>query len=877
MSDLPVQSAHPSPRFVPLGAKLALGTLLVLLAVSSMLFVQLTGREQESLLNAKHTATSMVADVIANSLVAPLDFGDAEAATEEIRNLRASRDLLYAGVWLADQEVPFAELKKVSGTEVATRPAAEASPTSVLEGYIDQVRPVLKADGRRIGTLLLRFTTAPENATYRESRKRIFWLSLLLAGGTSVMLLVLARRLIVSPLGALVVASRRLGEGDSARVQVRANDEMGRLGAAFNAMAESIADRERRLAAATHELQLVLDHMGQAILVFGPGGRIEGAPSRQSAQLFGKLVEGRTISSLLHPAASPADVEARAFEVWLEEAFRIPADLFDELSALAPQEILLPESADGARGETTLEVSFRLLGGEGEQRRVMLVATDVTEKRRLEQAVRQLDEQHARQMAAMRRLLAGGGQVFVAFVQDAERRLDRCEAAIQAPGDALTEGEIEQIFRHVHTLKGESRGFGLDRLLAEVSAIESSLAPLRARARDGMVPRAQHAPALLAAMGRARQALQEGREVFVAASPIGQAALDQIPVDRGDLLALERASHELPESVRRLVERLTSRPFGEAALGLSESVPTWASNENKKVQLTIRGREVRVPQALQRVLPSILTHLVRNSIAHGIEAPAVREAAGKPATGTITVRCEESDQGVVVTVEDDGAGLDGATLRARAAALGLEHESSPVEVLAFLPGVSSASDISELAGRGVGLAAVREDARSVGYEVILASTPARGMTFVLRSQPSNQGTETPLSMPSGKILMIDDSSTVLAAAKQALVAADFEVVTAVQVVGNARHLKGCDLVILDFHMPGLDGSDVLLSLKSAVSSSESDCLFYLYSSDEEVTNNYSKYGFDGSFTNKGNPVTLVPQVKAVFRMRKMRALSARPR
>ncbi len=132
-------------------------------------------------------------------------------------------------------------------------------------------------------------------------------------------------------------------------------------------------------------------------------------------------------------------------------------------------------------------------------------------------------------------------------------------------------------------------------------------------------------------------------------------------------------------------------------------------------------------------------------------------------------------------------------------------------------------------------------------------------------------------MSSGKILMIDDSDAVLASAKQALVAADFEVVTATQVVGNARHLKGCDLVILDFHMPGLDGGDVLKSLKSAVVGSESDCLFYLYSSDEKITNAYADYGFDGSFTNKGNPSTLVTQVKAVFRMRKMRALSSRSR
>jgi HPt (histidine-containing phosphotransfer) domain-containing protein/PAS domain-containing protein len=717
-----------SPRFIPLGAKLALGTLLVLLAVSGMLFVQLTGREQDSLIAAKSTATSMVAGVVANSLVAPLDFGDAEAATEEMRNLRTSRDLLYAGTWLAGQGEPFAEFRQAAGGVGALRPGSGEASTTVHPEYIDQVRPITKGE-KVIGSVLLRFTLAPENAAYRESRLRFFWLSMLLAGGTSIVLLVLARRLIVSPLGALVIASRQLGEGAAVRVVVRANDEMGRLGGAFNAMAESIADREQRLGAATRELQQVLDNMGQAILVFGPGGHIEGAPSRQSAQLFGDLTEGRTVASLLFPDAPPADVEARAFDVWIEEAFRVPTDLFPALAELAPQEILLAPR-EGA--PITLEIAFRHLDGEGERRRVMLVATDVTEKRRLEIVVRQLDEQHAQQMAAMRRLLAGGGQVFVAFVQDAEQRLDLCEAALDAPGEAISEGEIEQIFRHAHTLKGEARGFGLDRLLAEVGALEGLLAPLRARARDGVVSRREHAPALRAAVVRARAAIEEGREVFVAASPIGRAALDQIPVDRGDLLALAEGAGDLPPAALALIERLTARPFGEAALGLSESVPTWATHEHKRVRLDITGREVRIPPALQRVLPAIVTHLVRNSIAHGIETPLAREAAGKPPVGLISLHCEECPGGVAVTVEDDGAGLDQGALRARAGALGLGDEASLPEDLAFLAGVSSAPAVSELAGRGVGLAAVREEARSVGYEVALTSRPAQGMRFVVR-------------------------------------------------------------------------------------------------------------------------------------------------
>ena len=120
----------------------------------------------------------------------------------------------------------------------------------------------------------------------------------------------------------------------------------------------------------------------------------------------------------------------------------------------------------------------------------------------------------------------------------------------------------------------------------------------------------------------------------------------------------------------------------------------------------------------------------------------MREAAGKPPAGTIVIRCEQGPQGLVVTVDDDGGGLDESALRDRAHELGLDHQARPVEDLAFLPGVSSSSYISELSGRGVGLAAVREDARAVGYEVVLASTPSRGTRTVIRplaaTAPVNQ-------------------------------------------------------------------------------------------------------------------------------------------
>ena len=130
-------------------------------------------------------------------------------------------------------------------------------------------------------------------------------------------------------------------------------------------------------------------------------------------------------------------------------------------------------------------------------------------------------------------------------------------------------------------------------------------------------------------------------------------------------------------------------------------------------------------------------------------------------------------------------------------------------------------------------------------------------------------------MSEGRILVVDDNEPMLARIRATLSAVGYEVVTSSQPVGNARHLKSCDLVILDFHMPGIDGGEVLASMRAATAASETTCLFYLYTSDERLADDFARLGFDGSFTHKGDEKALVPQVKAVFRLLKLRALGAR--
>jgi two-component system, OmpR family, response regulator len=127
----------------------------------------------------------------------------------------------------------------------------------------------------------------------------------------------------------------------------------------------------------------------------------------------------------------------------------------------------------------------------------------------------------------------------------------------------------------------------------------------------------------------------------------------------------------------------------------------------------------------------------------------------------------------------------------------------------------------------------------------------------------------------GRILVIDDSDVVLARVNSELSAAGYEVVATRQTVGAARHLPGCELVILDYHMPGIDGRAVLDSLRAATSSWAKAPFFYLYTSDRAIGPSYRRLGFDGAFSGKGGDATLARQVDAAFRLIRLRALAKR--
>jgi len=178
------------------------------------------------------------------------------------------------------------------------------------------------------------------------------------------------------------------------------------------------------------------------------------------------------------------------------------------------------------------------------------------------------------------------------------------------------------------------------------------------------------------------------------------------------------------------------RPFSDGVQGFPRMVRDVARELGKKVSLEIKGKSTEVDRDILEKLDAPLNHLLRNALDHGIEPPEDRVRAGKPDTGFLRLEAAHRSGMLMITLSDDGRGIDLYTLRQKIVEKGLAGEDmvekmsdSELMDFLFLPGFSTAQNVTEISGRGVGLDVVRNMVHDVGGVVRAVSRPGEGMTF----------------------------------------------------------------------------------------------------------------------------------------------------
>ncbi len=354
---------------------------------------------------------------------------------------------------------------------------------------------------------------------------------------------------------------------------------------------------------------------------------------------------------------------------------------------------------------------------------------------------------------------------------------------------------LAKVFRLVHTIKGTCSFVGLPRLEALAHAAEA----LMGRFRDGMPVTADAVSLILSTIDRIKEILDalehtaqepagadddligaldcmaEGALAPAPAkaapaerrddSPLKAATLrvqvdtieqlmtmvSELVLTRNQLLdiarrhedtafkaSLARLSHVTVELQERVM-KTRMQPIGNAWSKLPRIVRDLAVELGKEIDLEMRGSDTELDRQVLEQIRDPLTHMIRNAADHGIEVPAERRAAGKPARATIRLRAFHEGGNIIIELSDDGRGLNAERIRAQAVTQGLVTEAeaeklgdAQVHKLIFTPGFSTAATVTSVSGRGVGMDVVQNNIDEIGGTIDVKTQRGRGTSFTIK-------------------------------------------------------------------------------------------------------------------------------------------------
>ncbi len=453
-----------------------------------------------------------------------------------------------------------------------------------------------------------------------------------------------------------------------------------------------VAARTAEVDARNRDMRLLLDAVEQGFFTVNPQGVMSDERSAAVDRWLGPGVSGTTLPERVRPH-DPMVAD------WLA------LGLDDVFADLMPVEVTVDQLPKRLRlGDRTLKLEYAPIPREGPARALAVMMTDVTAT----VARERLEAEH-RVLLAMVDRISRDKAGFLEFVKEADEIIGGMAA--EAPDD------LAAIKRQVHTLKGNAAIFGLDSVAAACHAIEDHIAD------TGTPPEA----AAWATLHSQWETVRDNLKRLVGDAPTGIALGD------GDyvvtLLAVLNGAPR--EEVARQVAEWRLEPTAVRMARIGDHARVLAARLQKgDITVRVRGGELRTDPERWAFFWSAFVHVVRNAVDHGLEPPAARGAAGKSTAGVIDLATRIAGDRFVITLADDGRGIDWGRVAIAAAAKGLPATTHDdlVEAL-FHDGLSTAATVSSVSGRGVGMGSVRAACLDLDGQLHVRSEAGQGTTF----------------------------------------------------------------------------------------------------------------------------------------------------
>jgi two-component system, chemotaxis family, sensor kinase CheA len=522
------------------------------------------------------------------------------------------------------------------------------------------------------------------------------------------------------------------------RVPVGRMDEIGRSIVAFNGMIERIQENSALLRQKTADIHAMLQNMQQGILTAIEGAVVHAEYSAYLEAIFETSdIAGRSLMDLVFSdtdlgADTLSQVDAAIHACLGEDSINFEFNqhlLVGEISKRMP---------DGR--VKILDLSWSAITDERDTIvRLMLCVRDVTELRQLASEA----SEQKRRLEMIGEILAVSQEKFHEFIESSADFISANERIIRQHSES-DGAAIAELFRNMHTIKGNARTYNLQYLTDVVHETEQSYHALRQpdaqltwnqeslvleleRVKEAVETYATINEVSLGRKGPGRHGNSVEQYLMIDIQHIEESLRQLEAVNPGNLAELV----SMRDTVRQTLRLLGTESIGEALSGVLESLPSLAKELGKEAPVVrIRDHGYRLRAQAGGTMRNVFMHLLRNSMDHGIETAEARRSHGKTPAGTIEIEAALREGAVQIMLSDDGRGLALGRIRGIAVERGWigQDEKLSDEAIAdliFHPGFSTAEQVTEVSGRGVGMDAVRDFLQRENASIELRFTDAR--------------------------------------------------------------------------------------------------------------------------------------------------------
>jgi two-component system chemotaxis sensor kinase CheA len=676
------------------------------------------------------TKASNTANLAAISLVEPVWNFDDAALQGIVKAILLDVDV--QGIRVTKAGSDKAELETVrEGLSVKTFEELLKNPTNV------QTSAKIKREEKDIASVQIITSTNKVQALVRYTSVLVAVFAAVLVLLLSGFIWLLGKRIIQRPIEALRVSADQLASGNlNYAIDTSRRDELGSLAHSFDSMRnairkmlavieeqnrtleEKILQRTAELRQKTNDIQTMLQNMPQGILTVVQGAVIHPEYSAYLEQIFEtRDIAGQKLMNLVFTNTNLgsdvlSQVEAAADACIGEDKMNFG---FNSHVFVTEFDKIMPNGK-----AKSLELSWSPICNEDDVcEKLMLCVRDVTELKALAAEA----GQQKRELEMIGQILAVNQEKFHQFIDSSGEFIQKNQEIIEKT-DAKDMEAIGLLFRNMHTIKGNARTYGLLQLTNTVHETEQTYDNLR---KNTEVPWDKEQ--LLDQLKQAANAVREYAKVnevkLGRKGPGRRGGVEKyLMVQKNDIEflidGLEKVDQKTPaekdELFRRVLgtlKRIGTEKMDDVLAGVVDSLPSLAKELGKEPPaVVIDDGHILVPNQISDLLRNVFMHLMRNSMDHGIETAENRMAQGKPPAGNIALNLSLSNGRLWLKLRDDGKGLDLDAIRRKALAMGMVQEDQPMSPeqlaqLVFASGFSTAAEVTEISGRGVGMDAVK--------------------------------------------------------------------------------------------------------------------------------------------------------------------------